>query len=65
MLSRIDRGAQAYGCALPDLIPNLNIIQNKALRIIAKVLDNVSVKSLEVEFNIMPFQYRRKLQHLK
>ena len=65
ILSRIDYGAQAYGCASPHLLHQLNIIQNKALRIIAKVPDNVSANSLEVEFSIMPLQYRRKLQDLK
>ena len=65
ILSRIDYEAQAYGCASPHLLHQLNIIQNNALRIIAKVPDNVSGKSLEVEFNIMPLQYRCKLQDLK
>ena len=68
ILSRIDYGVQAYGCASPHLLQQLNIKQlnqNKTLRIIAKVPDNVSAKSLEVEFNIMSLQYRRKLQHLK
>ena len=56
ILSRIDYGAQAYGCASPELLQNLNIIQNKALRIIA--LDNFSGKSLEVEFDN---QYRQSV----
>ena len=46
--SIIDYGTQAYDCASSHLLHQLNIIQNKALRIIAKVPDYVSGKNLEV-----------------
>ena len=65
ILSRIDYGAQAYSCASPNLLHQLNIIQNKTLRIIAKVPDNVSGKRLKVEFNIMRLQVRHLKYNLK
>ena len=71
ILSRIDYGAQAYSCTAPQLPKKqnqkkqLNIIQNKALKIIANVPNTFSGKGLEVEFNIMPLEFIRNLQHLK
>ena len=55
ILSRIDCGAQAYSCASPHLLHQHN----------SKQSTKNNCQSLEVEFNIMLFQYRRKLQHLK
>ena len=63
--SRLDYGAQVFCCASDNALKKLQTIQYKALRIIGQVLSNTSGNSLEVEYNIMPLNYRRKLQMLK
>ena len=64
-LSKRDYGAQVYNSASDYLLYKLQIIQNKALRIIAHAPITTSGESLEVEFNIMPLTYSHKLQILK
>ena len=57
-LSKIDYGVQGCSSASNDLLHQLQIIQNKALRIIAHAPKTTSGESLEVEVN-MPLKYRR------
>ena len=50
---------EPYSCAFPQLLQKLNVIQSKALTLTAKVNNNANGKKP------MPFEFRRKLQHLK
>ena len=63
--SRLDYGAQVFCCASDIALKKLQTIQYQALRLIGQALPNTPGNSLEVEYNIMPLNYRRKLQMLK
>ena len=65
ILSKIDYGCQAYGCAQEKQLEKLQKIQNIALRTIAKVPSTTSGSCLQVEYNIMPIKFRRQLLTLK
>ena len=62
---KMDYGAQFYGTAAFSHLKKLDTIQNKCLRIAIGAKRTSPTMSLEVESNIMPLGFHRKLISLK
>ena len=65
ILSRLEYGAQAFCCAPPNILHKLDVIQNQALRIIARVPLSTPIDSLHCELGIPPLTIRRKILSLR
>ena len=64
-MSRLQYGSQAFCCASSNQLKRLDVIYNKALRIIAKVAIGTPTESVLAELGKLPLTLRKNKQGIK
>ena len=59
VVSRLQYGAPAFCCAKPEALARLDVVQSKALRIIANTFITTPTDSIQVELGVMPLSLLR------
>ena len=59
VVSHLQYGAPAFCCAKPSVLARLDVVQNKALRSIAKTYIATPTDSIQTELGVMPLSLRR------
>ena len=59
VVSRLQYGAPAFWCAKPAALARLDVVQSKALRIIANTFITTPADSIQVELGVMPLSLLR------